>query len=78
ATISGTFVTSLSLMRVPRASTTSGMPFRRIIEAGLASELHVFGLHTLSADREQMRYYQSHGGRADGFGPDDPWPERPT
>lgn len=56
----------------------SGMPFRRIIEARLASELHVFGLHTLSADREHMRYYQSHGGRADGFGPDDPWPERPT
>jgi len=56
----------------------SGMPFRRIIEHGLASELHVFGLHRLVNSREHMRFYQSHGGRAGGFGPEDPWPSRRT
>lgn len=61
-----------------RAEEGSGMPFRRIIEHGLAKELHVFGLHTLSADREHLRYFQGHGGRADQFGPEDPWPGRRT
>ncbi|MFN7021710.1 MAG: arginase family protein [Phycisphaerales bacterium] len=41
----------------------SGMPFRALIEGGLARHLHVVGLNPLANTREHMRYFTSHGGQ---------------
>jgi len=51
-----------------RSDPGSGMAFRRLVEDGAVRELHVHGLDPLANDAEDMRWFQSHGGRVDPFG----------
>jgi len=53
----------------------SGMAFRRLVEECSVRSLHVHGIHTFTNSREHQKWFESHGGRADRFGPGDPWPE---
>ncbi len=52
----------------------SGMPFRRLIETGVARELHVQGLDRFANADEHVRWFREHGGRIERFAPDAQWP----
>lgn len=58
-----------------RETEGSGMAFRKIVEECGVQSLHVHGLHALANSREHQTWFESHGGRADRFGPGDPWPD---
>lgn len=58
-----------------REETGSGMPFRKLVEECGVKELHVHGLDPNANQREHVRWFTSHGGHIDRFGPGDPWPE---
>lgn len=55
----------------------SGMSFRRLLEEGHARELHVRGLDPYATNPDHLAWFAEHGGHAEGFGPEDPWPEGP-
>ncbi|MEM7628158.1 MAG: arginase family protein [Planctomycetota bacterium] len=46
-----------------RDETGSGMPFRRLLEAGAARSLSVHGLDAIATDRTHLDWYRAHGGR---------------
>lgn len=56
----------------------SGMPFRRLIEAGSVDALTIHGFQPFANSAEHVRWFQAHGGRISDLGPDGPWPDRPT
>ena len=57
-----------------REETGSGMSFRKLVDECGVKELHIHGLDPLSNSAEHMRWFTSHGGRMDPFGPDEEWP----
>lgn len=60
-----------------RAEPGSGMSFRRLVEECGVVSLDVRGLDPYVNSAEHRRWFREHGGREEGFGPDDPWPEGP-
>lgn len=56
----------------------SGMPFRRLVEAGCVDALTIHGFQAFANAAEHVRWFQAHGGRVSDMAPDDPWPERAT
>lgn len=57
-----------------RETDGSGMPFRRLIETGAASELRIHGFDPMSNSREHVEWFESHGGTIDTHTtPDDLW-----
>jgi arginase family enzyme len=61
-----------------RAETGSGMPFRRLVEAGSVDALTIHGFQPFANSIEHVRWFQAHGGRVSELTPDDPWPDRDT
>lgn len=61
-----------------RDETGSGMPFRRLVEGGVANALTVHGFQPLANTLEHVRWFQAHGGRISDLTPDDPWPAQDT
>lgn len=61
-----------------RDETGSGMPFRRLVEAGSVDALTIHGFQPFANAGEHVRWFQAHGGRVSDMTPDDPWPDRPT
>lgn len=55
----------------------SGMSFRRLVDEGHARELHVRGLDPYATSPDHLTWFTEHGGRTEGFGPHDPWPQGP-
>lgn len=61
-----------------RDETGSGMPFRRLIEGGIANALTIHGFQPFANALEHVRWFQAHGGRISDLSPEDPWPTRDT
>lgn len=61
-----------------RDETGSGMPFRRLVEAGSVDALTIHGFQPFANAGEHVRWFQAHGGRVSDMTPDDPWPDRDT
>lgn len=61
-----------------RAEPGSGMPFRRLVEAGAVDALTVHGFQPFSNTAEHARWFETHGGRIADATPADPWPDRDT
>jgi arginase family enzyme len=57
-----------------RAEVGSGMSFRALIEQCGISELHAHGLDPSANSIDHARWFTTHGGHVDQFGPSDPWP----
>ncbi len=60
-----------------RSEVGSGMPFRRLVEECRVGSLHVRGLDPFANSQEHLDWFRAHGGKTEGFGPDDPWPAGP-
>ena len=58
-----------------RAEPGSGMPFRALVERCGVRELHIRGFNPLVNSAAHVEWFTTHGGRLDGFGVDDPWPD---
>lgn len=58
-----------------REESGSGMGFRRLVEDCGIKSLFVHGLDRLANSAEHTSWFASHGGRADPFEFDDPWPD---
>lgn len=57
----------------------SGMPFRRLVETGVAQSLRIHGFDPMSNTREHVQWFQAHGGRIDDtLRPQDLWPSGET
>lgn len=61
-----------------RAEKGSGMPFRALIEGGFATSLHIHGYEPLANSAEHKRWFDSHNGHVDAFGPREGWPDGPV
>lgn len=61
-----------------REEAGSGMPFRRLVEAGFVDALTIHGFQAFANAAEHVRWFQAHGGRVSDMAPEDPWPERAT
>ena len=61
-----------------RDETGSGMPFRRLIEGGIANALTIHGFQPFANALPHVRWFHAHGGRISDLSPEDPWPTRDT
>lgn len=61
-----------------RETTGSGMPFRKLIETGVADTLTIVGFQPLANTRDHVTWFESHGGLVSHDTPDAPWPDRET
>lgn len=55
----------------------SGMPFRALVERCGVRGLDVRGLDPFSNTAAHRAWFREHGGREEGFGADDAWPDGP-
>ncbi len=60
-----------------RAEPGSGMPFRALVERAGVRALHLRGMDPYVNRPDHLNWFREHGGRTEGFGPGDPWPEAP-
>lgn len=57
-----------------RETDGSGMPFRKLLETGAASELYIHGFDPMSNSAEHVHYFLSQNGHMDSdIAPMDPW-----
>lgn len=63
-----------------RETQGSGMAFRRLIEDGAATELHLFGFNPFANSREHLRYFREHRGCIHDIARFDPslWSDAPN
>lgn len=62
-----------------RAERGSGMPFRALVENGIASRLTAHGLDPFANSSEHTSWFRGHRGHlGDDVSPADPWAEAPT
>lgn len=61
-----------------RAEQGSGMPFRRLIEAGHVKHLDILGFDRFANAREHVAYFTDHRGRINERRLHDDWPDEPT
>lgn len=61
-----------------REEAGSGMPFRRLVEAGCVRGMTIHGFQAFANAAEHVRWFQAHGGRVSDLSPEDPWPDKPT
>lgn len=57
-----------------RAEPGSGMPFRSLVDAGHASELHAQGLDRFANSRHHLDWFLQHNGHVGAFGRNAAWP----
>lgn len=61
-----------------REEAGSGMPFRRLVQAGSVRGMTIHGFQPFANATEHVRWFQAHGGRVSDLSPEDPWPDEPT
>lgn len=61
-----------------REEAGSGMPFRRLVEAGSVRGMTIHGFQAFANAAEHVRWFQAHGGRVSDLSPEDPWSDEPT
>lgn len=61
-----------------REEAGSGMPFRRLVQAGSICGMTIHGFQPFANSAEHVRWFQAHGGRVSDLSPEDPWPDEPT